>query len=101
MSAWPRLSETLILNEVLGVERLGVRLQIFAVKDADDKSAHADAAEVRAPLTGLSMMRNRKAIGLASIRFFLGSLSASAKPDSVHCDAAGWVFSDAFSSDLS
>src|SRR2546430_17715272 len=40
VSAWPRLSETFILNEVVGVERLGVRLQIFAVKDANDKSAH-------------------------------------------------------------
>src|SRR2546429_9040010 len=37
VSAWPRLSETFILNEVVGVERLGVRLQIFAVKDANDK----------------------------------------------------------------
>ena len=72
VSAWPRLSETFILNEVVSVERLGVRLQIFAVKEADHKSAHPKVAEVRAPVTCLSMKRNRKAIGLASLRFFLG-----------------------------
>lgn len=71
VSAWPRLSETFILNEVVGVERLGVRLQIFAVKDTNDKSAHPKVAEVRAPVTYLSMRRNPKAIGLASVRFFL------------------------------
>ncbi len=71
VSAWPRLSETFILNEVVGVERLGVRLQIFAVKDANDKSAHPKVAEVRAPVTCLSMKRNHKAIGLASVRLLL------------------------------
>src|SRR5437667_284509 len=71
VSAWPRLSETFILNEVVGVERLGVRLQIVAVKDANDKSAHPKVAEVRAPVTCLSMKRNHKAIGLASVRLLL------------------------------
>lgn len=71
VSAWPRLSETFILNEVVGVERLGVRLQIFTVKAANDKSVHPKVAEVRAPVTCLSMKRNHKAIGLASVRLFL------------------------------
>lgn len=71
LSAWPRLSETFILNEVVGVERLGVCLQIFTVKAAKDKSAHPKVAEVRAPVTCLSMKRNHKAIGLASVRLFL------------------------------
>jgi glycosyltransferase involved in cell wall biosynthesis len=72
VSAWPRLTETFILNEVIGVERLGARLQIFTMKDPEDEAAHAKVTEVRAPVACLSMRRNHKAIGLASIRLFLG-----------------------------
>jgi glycosyltransferase involved in cell wall biosynthesis len=71
VSAWPRLSETFILNEVTGVERLGARLQIFTMKDSEVKPAHAKVTEVHAPVTCLSFQRNRRAIGLANIRLFL------------------------------
>lgn len=72
VSAWPRLSETFILNEVISIERLGVRLQIFTMKEPEDKVANAKASEVDAPVTCLSMKRNQKAVALASIRFFFG-----------------------------
>jgi len=71
VSAWPRLSETFILNEVIGIERLGACLQIFTTKDLEDKAAHAKVTKVHAPVTCLSIQRNWKAIGLASIHLFL------------------------------
>jgi len=43
VSAWPRLSETFILNEVLAVERLGLRLRIFSIKDPKDGSRQSSA----------------------------------------------------------
>jgi glycosyltransferase involved in cell wall biosynthesis len=71
VSAWPRLSETFILNEVMSVERLGARLQIFTTKEPEVKGAEARVAEVRAPVSCLSIQRNWKAIALASIRLLL------------------------------
>src|SRR5437660_6786120 len=68
VSAWPRLSETFILNEVLAVERLGLRLRIFSIKDPKDEPVHAKVAQVRAPVSYLSMQHNRKAILQASAR---------------------------------
>ena len=71
MSAWPRLSETFIQNEVMAVERLGARLQIFTIKEPEGEAAHAKAAGPDVPVTCLSIKHNRKVIGLASIRLFL------------------------------
>src|SRR5437016_13964653 len=68
VSAWPRLSETFILNEVIAVERLGVELRIFSTKDPTDELVHAKVAQVRAPVTSLSIKRNWKMIWWASIR---------------------------------
>ncbi len=48
---FPKLSETFILEEVLGLERLGVELQIYALAAPSDAHAHADAARVRASVT--------------------------------------------------
>lgn len=67
---WPRLSETFILNEVIGLERLGARLHIFSIKEPKDQLVHARVSDVRAPVTYLSMERNKKAIWLANIRLF-------------------------------
>jgi glycosyltransferase involved in cell wall biosynthesis len=71
VSGWPRLSETFILNEVVAVEQLGARLRIFSVKDPNDEPVQAKVAQVRAPVTYLSIKRNGKAILLASLRLFL------------------------------
>lgn len=70
LSAWPRLSETFILNEVIGIERLGARLQIFTTKDPEEKPGHIKSSNVQAPVTCLSVQRNWKAIGLACIHLF-------------------------------
>ena len=48
---FPKLSETFILEEVLGLERLGVPLRLYALRAPTDAVVHADVARVRAPLT--------------------------------------------------
>jgi len=70
VNAWPRLSQTFILNEVVAVERLGGQLRIFSLKDPKDEPVHAKVAQVRARVTYLSIRRNKKAIWQASIGLF-------------------------------
>src|SRR2546423_11351694 len=84
-SAWPRLSETFIQNEVMAIERLGARLQIFTIKEAEGEAAQASAAGLQVPVTCLSIQHHRKLIGLASIRLFLDDRCAVVQPYSGHC----------------
>src|SRR6266480_3243672 len=48
VSTWPSLSQTFVLNEVLALERRGLQLRIFSLKDPKDEPVHADARQVRA-----------------------------------------------------
>ncbi|PYV26008.1 MAG: hypothetical protein DMG27_08085, partial [Acidobacteria bacterium] len=41
IKSWPRLSETFILSEVAALERQGVLLRIFSVKEPDAGPVHA------------------------------------------------------------
>jgi len=50
VKTWPKLSETFILEEVLGLERAGVPLQIYALQSPTDAIAHDAVAAVRAPV---------------------------------------------------
>src|SRR5207237_9263664 len=61
VNAWPRLSQTFILNEVVAVERLGGQLRIFSLKDPKDEPVHAKVAQVRSRVTYLSIRRNQNA----------------------------------------
>lgn len=72
VSAWPRLSETFILNEVIAVERLGIPLRIFSVKNPKNEPVHGKVAQVLAPLTSLSIGSNRKAVWRANLLLFCG-----------------------------
>ena len=54
VSTWPRLSQTFVLREVLGLERLGVRVRIFSIKVPTGEPVHAEVAQVRAPVTYLA-----------------------------------------------
>lgn len=49
---FPRLSQTFVLNELLALQRQGVRLTVVALRRADE--AHAGYAELRAPVLYLS-----------------------------------------------
>jgi len=68
VSTWPRLSATFILNEVLAVERSGVSLRIFSIKDPDGEPVHARVAQVRARVTYLSLRRHWKSALQANLR---------------------------------
>jgi len=70
VSTWPRLSATFILNEVLAVERSGVSLRIFSIKDPDGEPVHARVAQVRARVTYLSLRRHWKSALQANLRLF-------------------------------
>jgi glycosyltransferase involved in cell wall biosynthesis len=50
---YPKLSETFILEEILGLERLGQRLHIFALEPPTDAIGHDAVARVRSPVTYL------------------------------------------------
>src|SRR5712671_3454873 len=47
---FPRLSETFIRNEILELERLGLKLRIFSLKRPTAAEAHLDDGAVRAPV---------------------------------------------------
>lgn len=53
LKMFPRLSETFILNEILELERQGVRLHIFSLKRPADSVSHSQAKSVRSPITYL------------------------------------------------
>ena len=51
VKTFPRLSETFILNEILGLERLGVEIHIFSLKKPEDSAVHPDVAQVKGTVT--------------------------------------------------
>jgi glycosyltransferase involved in cell wall biosynthesis len=70
LSAWPRLSETFILNEVIALERLGVHLRIFSIKNPKDEPIHTNVGQVRAAVTCLYIGNHRAAAWVANLRSF-------------------------------
>ena len=50
---FPRLSETFILDEVLGLEDAGVPLRLFAIRDPREALVQPDVARVRVPVAYL------------------------------------------------
>jgi glycosyltransferase involved in cell wall biosynthesis len=48
---FPRLSETFILHEIIGLERAGVRLALYSVADPGEGLTQPDVAEVRSSVT--------------------------------------------------
>lgn len=51
LKTYPRLSETFILNEILGLENLGAQLHIFSLRRPDDEPFHPAVAKVKAAVT--------------------------------------------------
>jgi glycosyltransferase involved in cell wall biosynthesis len=68
VKAWPRLSETFILNEIISLEQRGVRIRIFSVKQPDTGPAHSKVAQVRAQVTYLAFWPNWKRTIPANLR---------------------------------
>jgi glycosyltransferase involved in cell wall biosynthesis len=68
VSTWPRLSQTFVLTEVVALERRGVPLRIFSVKDPGGEPIHAKVAKVHAEVTYLSFRRSWKHIVRGNLR---------------------------------
>jgi glycosyltransferase involved in cell wall biosynthesis len=68
VKAWPRLSETFILNEIISLEERGVPIRIFSVKDPDPGPAHSKVAQVRAKITYLALQSHWKQAVAANLR---------------------------------
>ena len=53
LKGWPRLSETFIAQELVGLERRGLTLNLFSLRHPTDKATHALHAQLKAPVTYL------------------------------------------------
>lgn len=53
LKMFPRLSETFILNEALELERQGLALRLFSLKQPADQVAHTQTGQVRSPVSYL------------------------------------------------
>ncbi len=72
VKTFPRLSETFILNEILGVEELGLELEIFSLRRLPpaNEPVHPDVAKVKAPVRYIpSLVRPLWPPGLALLLF--------------------------------
>lgn len=65
---FPKLSETFVLEEVLGLERLGQPLRLYTMAPPSDAVSHGAAARVRAPLTAVPAAPWRTAPGTTAAR---------------------------------
>ncbi len=61
VKTWPKLSETFILEEVLGLERQGVKLAMYALEAPSDDVRHGAVDRVRAPVSHVPPARLRHA----------------------------------------
>jgi glycosyltransferase involved in cell wall biosynthesis len=71
--SWPRLTQTFVLDEVLAMERLGLRLEIFSLARPDEDITQPELAAVRAPVTYLDGRRvpreHLRAFAAAPLRY--------------------------------
>lgn len=51
VKTFPKLSETFVLNEILELERQGLELHIFSLRQPSETKVHPAVAELRAPVT--------------------------------------------------
>ncbi len=57
LKKFPRLSETFILNEMLGLERLGLSLRVISRRRSDDEPIHPQLEELEAAVEVLPAIR--------------------------------------------
>jgi glycosyltransferase involved in cell wall biosynthesis len=68
VKAWPRLSETFILNEIISLEQRGVPIHIFSVREPDNGPSHKKVTQVRAKVTYLTLRPHWKQAVAANLR---------------------------------
>jgi glycosyltransferase involved in cell wall biosynthesis len=59
---FPKLSETFVLNEILGLESLGVKVQIFSLLPPRDPRFHEGLARLKAPVWYVPGFSEREAL---------------------------------------
>jgi glycosyltransferase involved in cell wall biosynthesis len=69
---FPKLSETFILEEILGLERAGVPLRLYTLASTTDEVAHPAVARVRAPVTQVprSLRGRSREFAMRHLRLF-------------------------------
>ena len=70
VKAWPRLSETFVLNEIISLEQRGVRIRIFSVRERDPGPSHSKVSQVQARVTYLAFGTHWKQAVPANLRLF-------------------------------
>ena len=58
--SWPRLSQTFIVNEVLALERRGVKLDLVTMVRSGETVVQPQVADVRAPVSYLDVPKRRR-----------------------------------------
>lgn len=113
VKTFPRLSETFILNEILGVEELGLELTIFSLRrlPPEAEPVHPDVAKVRGPVryipsfvrplwpAGLALLLFAQFVFLltearryfAAVRFHLGSCNDPRLKDFLQAGFLAWA----------
>ena len=85
VKTWPKLSETFILEEVLGLERLGRRLHIFALAAPADAVAHAAVGKVRARVSYVeaqpALAAHWRLFAASPVRYLGAALQALRRPE--------------------
>jgi glycosyltransferase involved in cell wall biosynthesis len=64
LRSYPRLSQTFIVNEIVGLERLGLRIRIFAMTDARERLVQDAVETIKARTEYLELGRVRGAAAL-------------------------------------
>lgn len=67
LKSYPKLSETFILEEILGLERTGMRLHVVSLNPPKDDLTHAHNAQVRAGVSYLPRHGGRRLWALARL----------------------------------
>jgi glycosyltransferase involved in cell wall biosynthesis len=70
VKAWPRLSETFVLNEIISLEQHGLDIRIFSVREPDPGPSHSKVPQVRAKVTYLAFRTHWKHVVSANLRLF-------------------------------
>jgi glycosyltransferase involved in cell wall biosynthesis len=73
VNTWPKLSETFILEEVLGLERQGVDLRLYALGEPTDDIAHGAVSRVRSLLERVPLAARTRELLARHVRVALGA----------------------------
>ncbi|MGE5169122.1 MAG: glycosyltransferase family 4 protein [Rudaea sp.] len=66
LKGYPRLSETFIAQELLALERLGIALRLYSLRQPTDRAVHPVHGEIKAPVTYLPEYLHREPVRVAS-----------------------------------